>query len=70
MFEIRYRKGTEWFNLEFSPNVEMAHGAELTDPSYILGEGATFSVPKDAEEVYAFFHYLPGEDLDDVDDGT
>ena len=65
MHEIRYRKGDEWFTVEYTPHVEMIHGKETTDPSYTLGVGATFKPPKDAEEVYVFYHFDDGEEADE-----
>ena len=67
MFEIRYKKAGEWHPVEHKDNVEMVYGEELNDPGYCMGVGATFKVPKDAEEVYCFYHLSEGSEPDETD---
>lgn len=68
MFEVRYKWNGEWFPVEVETRAEICHGEEQTDPSYVLGVGITIkpgSIPADAEEVYCFYHFDTGEDVED-----
>jgi len=76
MFEVTYRKdGSEseqqedtWHPFACATSVEYCIVDDLTDPTYVLGVGATIKVadiPKDAKEIYVFYHFTPGEDVDD-----
>lgn len=68
MFELRYKKNDEWFPLIGEPHAEVCHGEDTTDPSFVLGMGLTIdpkNIPEDAEEVYVFFHFEPGEELEE-----
>lgn len=62
MFTIRYRLDAEWYLLkDFTQEVQIEEGEEVSDPSYVLGVLANFSMdslPPGASEVSIMYHWL------------